>query len=128
MPQKASAPTPITVIYDGQCRLCRASIAWLEQRLVFEAIAFQSGELTKFSLTQEECAREVIVIAANQTLRGADAVAYLLFARENSFSARAITATGPVGRSAYKWVATHRNSFPVKVLTLQLERSNRSKK
>jgi len=127
VPHKSSASSPITVIYDGQCRLCRASIAWLERKLVFKAIAFQSEELAKFSLTQEECAKEVIVIASSETLRGANAVSYLLFERGNRFSARVITATGSVGRSVYKWVATHRNSFPIKVLTLVLERSNRSK-
>ncbi len=111
-----------TLFYDGDCRLCQASVDWLCLRLEIAAVAFQSANLERFGLTREECAKEVIVHTASATYRGAAAVAYLLRARGNGFASILITASGPLGRFGYHWVATHRNSAPIKLLTRLLER------
>ncbi len=111
-----------TVIYDGDCRLCQASVNWLRFKLDIAAVHFQSANLERFGLTREECVKEVIVHTASATYRGAAAVAYLLRARGNGFASLLITAAGPLGRFGYHWVATHRNSAPIKLLTRLLER------
>jgi predicted DCC family thiol-disulfide oxidoreductase YuxK len=115
-----------TLIYDGDCRLCQASVNWLRLKLDIAAVPFQSANLECFVLTPEECAKEVIVHTASATFRGAAAVAYLLRARGNRFASILITASGPLGRFGYHWVATHRNLRVIKLLTRLLERSIRS--
>ena len=112
----------IIVIYDGECRFCLASVKWLALKSEFKALPFQSADLALFNLTREECAKEVIAILNETTYRGAEAVAALLRARENRFLAALITASGFIGRAGYRWIASHRGSFLVKVLTKILER------
>ena len=73
-------------------------------------------------MTRDECAKEVVVYTTKVTYRGAAAVAYLLRARGNRLASIVITASGPLGRFGYHWVATHRNSPPIKLLTRILER------
>ena len=111
-----------TVIYDGACRLCQASVDWLRLKLDIAAELFQRAHLERFGVTPEECAKEVIVHTSKPTYRGAAAVAYLLRARGNRLASLLITASGPLGRFGYHWVATHRNSSAVKLLTRLLER------
>ena len=111
-----------TVIYDGDCRLCQASINWLRLKLDIAAEPFQRAHPERFGLTHKECAKEVIVYTPKTTYRGAAAVAYLLRARGNRLTSLVITASGPLGRFGYHWVATHRNSPPIKFLTRILER------
>ena len=111
-----------TVIYDGDCRLCQASINWLRLKLDIAAEPFQRAHLERFGVTPEECAKEVIVYTPKTTYRGAAAVAYLLQARGNRLAFIVITASGPLGRFGYRWVATHGNSLPITLLTLILER------
>jgi predicted DCC family thiol-disulfide oxidoreductase YuxK len=112
----------ITVIYDGECRFCKASINWLALKLNFSAYPFQSADLAPFNLTREECAKEVIVIEAGKTFRGASAITILLRARGNRFFAALIATSGFLGRASYRWIASHRGSFLVKLLTKILER------
>lgn len=111
-----------TLIYDGNCRLCQASVNWLGLKLDIAAVPFQQADLERFGLTREECAKEVIVHTRSATYRGAAAVAYLMRARGNRLASLFITASGPLGRFGYHWVATHRNSTPIKLLTRLLER------
>ena len=111
-----------TLIYDGDCRLCQASVDWLRLKLDIAAEPFQRANLERFGLTREECAKEVIVHTASATFRGAAAVAYLLQARGNRLAFIVITASGPLGRFGYRWVATHRNSLAITLLTRILER------
>ena len=115
-----------TLIYDGDCRLCQASVDWLRLKLDIAAEPFQRANLERFGLTREECAKEVIVHTSRATYRGAAAVAYLLRARGNSLASLVITASGPLGRYGYHWVATHRNSAPIKLLTRVFERKTRN--
>lgn len=112
----------ITVIYDGECRFCKASIDWLALKLDFAAYPFQSAHLKSFDLTREECAKEVIAIEAGKTFRGASAITILLRARGNRYFAALIATSGFIGRSGYRWIASHRGSFLVKLLTKILER------
>ena len=111
-----------TVIYDGDCRLCQASVNWLRLKLVIAAEPFQRAHLERFGVTREECAKEVIVYTAKATHHGAAAVAYLLRARGNRLGSMVIKASGPIGRFGYHWVATHRNSLAITLLTRILER------
>jgi hypothetical protein len=53
---------------------------------------------------------------------GAAAIAHLLALRGNGNLSRLITASGKIGDNVYHWVATHRNSLVINVLTLILER------
>lgn len=112
---------PITVIYDGECRFCKASINWLALKLDFISHPFQSADLVPFNLTREECAKEVIAILDGTTVRGAAAVAALLRARGNRVLATTIAGSGFIGRASYRWIASHRGSFLVKGLTKILE-------
>jgi predicted DCC family thiol-disulfide oxidoreductase YuxK len=111
-----------TLIYDGDCRLCQASVDWLRLKLDIAAEPFQRANLERFGLTREECSKEVVVHTSSATYRGAAAVAYLLRARGNHLASSVITASGPLGRAGYHWVATHRNSATIKLLTRFLER------
>ena len=115
--------SPITVIFDGECRFCKASIDWLALKLDFVAYPFQSADLAHFNLTRDECAKEVIAILDGTTVRGAAAVAALLRARGDRVLATAISASGFIGRSGYRWIATHRNSSLIKFSTYLLERA-----
>ena len=115
--------SPITVIFDGECRFCKASINWLALKLDFIALPFQSADLQPFNITREECAKEVIAILDGTTIRGAAAIAALLRARGNRVLATAISASGFLGRSGYRWIATHRSSALIKFTTWVLERA-----
>jgi predicted DCC family thiol-disulfide oxidoreductase YuxK len=114
---------PITVIYDGECRFCKASINWLALKLDFVAHPFQSADLDPFNLTRDECAKEVIAIEVGKTFRGSEAITILLRARGNRVLATTIAASGFIGRASYRWIASHRNSSLIKFSTYLLERS-----
>ncbi|MFZ9751896.1 MAG: thiol-disulfide oxidoreductase DCC family protein, partial [Candidatus Nanopelagicales bacterium] len=107
----------VIVIYDGECRFCRASVAWLQIKLKLDARSFQNTELSALGLTQEECSKEVIAILGSRTYRGAAAIAVLLRLRGNTAVASAIVASGALGRFGYRWVAAHRDSTTIKALT-----------
>jgi predicted DCC family thiol-disulfide oxidoreductase YuxK len=107
----------LIVIYDGQCDLCRRSITWVKKRLPIDAISYQDGDLASFGLTTFQCAKAVYVIDGQRQFKGADAVALLLKKRGNKVLAMLLTASGPLGRWGYLWVANHRSSLLVRTLT-----------
>ena len=107
----------ITVIFDGDCEFCQQSITWIQRKLVVEAIAFQTADLQPFNLTKEQCAKQVYVITDSEVYGGADAIRYLLKKRGNKVSAFLLGATGNIGRAGYRWVASHRDSWVIKVAT-----------
>jgi predicted DCC family thiol-disulfide oxidoreductase YuxK len=127
MHSESVAETAITVIYDGQCRICRASINWLQIQSNVNALSFYEIDPKSCNLTLEECQKQVIAIQGEQIFKGAAAVAFLLDYRGNTATARFIRATGPLGRFGYRWVSTHRNSAPVKVLTQILEKLRKTR-
>ena len=106
-----------TVIFDGECEFCQQSLTWLQKKLVVDAMAFQISDLQPFNLTKEQCAKQVYVVSDSVTYAGADAIRYLLKKRGNKFGAFLLGATGNVGRAGYRWVASHRNSWVIKVAT-----------
>ena len=107
----------ITVIFDGDCEFCQQSVTWIQRKLVVEAIAFQTADLQLFNLTREQCAKQVYVITDSEVYGGAYAIRYLLKKRGNKVSAFLLGATGNVGRAGYRWIATHRDSWVIKVAT-----------
>ena len=107
----------IFVIYDGQCQLCKNSITWVSKKLVITPLDFHTAELSRFGLSLEQCSREVYVITDQGQFSGAGGVALLLNRRGNKVLSTLITCSGPIGRFGYRWVASHRNSLPVKILS-----------
>ena len=107
----------ITVIFDGDCEFCQQSVRWIQQKLAVNAIAFQTADLQPFNLTREQCAKQLYVISGSHTYAGADAIRYLLKKRGNRIGAMLLGATGNLGRAAYRWVASHRSSWVIKVAT-----------
>jgi predicted DCC family thiol-disulfide oxidoreductase YuxK len=114
----------IVVIYDGQCEFCQASIDWIEQKLIVHSKAFQEADLASYGLTIQQCSQSVHVIAEGKILVGATAIAYLLKERGDSALSFLITASGPIGRFGYQWIAAHRNTFLIKVAHRLLDQSN----
>jgi predicted DCC family thiol-disulfide oxidoreductase YuxK len=107
----------ITVIFDGDCEFCQQSVRWIQQKLAVNAIAFQTADLQPFNLTRDQCAKQLYVISGSHTYSGADAIRYLLNQRGNKVSAILLRSTGSVGRAGYRWVASHRSSWVIKVAT-----------
>jgi len=107
----------ITVIFDGDCEFCQQLITWIQRKLVVDAIAFQTADLQPFNLTKEQCAKQVYVVSDSITYSGADAIRYLLKKRGNRIGAMLLGATGNVGRAGYRWIASHRSSWVIKVAT-----------
>jgi predicted DCC family thiol-disulfide oxidoreductase YuxK len=114
----------ITVIFDGQCEFCQQSVTWIQRKLEVTALPFQTADLSSFNLTHEQCAKQVYVISQGVTYGGADAIAYLLKQRGNRLLWLSIKISGPLGRAAYRWIATHRNSIPVKLASRLLRYLN----
>ncbi len=115
----------ITVIYDGECEFCKQSVSWIKQKLEISAIPFQTADLSSFNLTREKCAKQVYVISEAGTYGGAAGIAYLLKQRGNTLLYLSIKAAGPIGRITYKWIASHRSSWPVKLAIKILTYLNR---
>ena len=115
----------ITVIYDGQCEFCLQSVTWIQRNLELTALPFQTADLTPFHLTREQCAKQVYVISEGTTYGGAAAIAFLLKHRGNRVQSALISLSGGLGRAGYRWIASHRNSWPVKYATKVLAFLNR---
>ena len=115
--------TEIVVLTDGECRFCEATLGWVQKKLVVDATPFQKADLSKYSLTFEECSKALHVVFAGKVYVGSDAIAYLLGRRGNYALGFIVRASGPLGRFGYKWVAGHRNSFIIRFATKVIERS-----
>lgn len=106
----------ITVIYDGDCTLCKNSVTWLGKKLTFISIPFQSGELASYGLTKAECEKQVYAISDSNKYGGVDAVIFLLNKRGNKISSVLLRLSGPIGSFGYKKIAANRKSLIVKLL------------
>jgi predicted DCC family thiol-disulfide oxidoreductase YuxK len=115
----------ITVIYDGQCRFCRACLSWLEIKVEVTKLAYQEIDTTPFGLTKAQCSEQLHIENQGQMVAGAAAVATLLKARGNTKWANLIFRSGPLGRIGYRWVASHRNSWIIKSATKILEQKTK---
>jgi predicted DCC family thiol-disulfide oxidoreductase YuxK len=115
----------ITVIFDGQCEFCQQSVTWIKRKLAINELPFQTSDLTPFNLSKEECAKQVYVVSQETTYGGAEAIAFLLNRSGNRLLWVLIKISGPLGRAGYRWIATHRNSLPVKVASKILTKLNR---
>lgn len=113
------------VIYDGDCEFCAQSLIWLQQKVVVAAIAFQGADLQPFNLTREQCAKQLYVITGSDTYAGADAIRFLLHVRGNKTAAFLLGVSGNLGRTGYRWVASHRNTWPIKIATRVLQYLNK---
>ena len=107
----------VTVIFDGECEFCQQSLIWLEKKLDVEAMALQTTDLEPYNLTREQCAKQLYVITDSETYAGADAVKYLLHLRGNKIAALFLRISGHLGRAGYRWVASHRHTWPIKIAT-----------
>ncbi len=107
----------ITVIYDGNCQLCRNSINWLGKKLTFNALSYQSAPLAQYGLTLTECEKQVYAIADLKKYAGISAVIFLLNARGNKVSAFILKVSGPIGAFGYKLIASNRQSLFVRGLS-----------
>jgi predicted DCC family thiol-disulfide oxidoreductase YuxK len=114
----------ITVIFDGDCEFCQQSVTWIARKLTITVLPFQTSDLAPFNLTKEQCAKQVYVVSQGVTYGGAAAIAYLIKRRGNRIQSGLITASGPIGRAGYRWIASHRNSIPVKLATRLLRYLN----
>ena len=115
----------INVIFDGDCKFCQQSVTWIARKLTITAMPFQTSDLAPFNLTKEQCAKQVYVVSQGTTYGGAAAIAYLMKRRGNRIQSGLITASGPIGRAGYRWIASHRNSWPVRLATRVLTFLNR---
>ena len=113
----------ITVLTDGECHFCEATMAWVEKKLDVKAIAYQTADLSQYGLTYQQCSQAVHAIHAGKIYVGPDAIAYLLARRGNWILGFIVRASGPFGRIGYKWVAGHRNSWLIRTATKLIERS-----
>ena len=111
-----------TVIFDGQCDFCIACVAWIQNRIELKALAYQEIEPKDFGVTREVCEKSVIVIA-DRTYLGADAVAYLLNQCGNSVFSKMIQLSGSIGQAGYKYVANHRDGALVRILHWIIKKS-----
>ncbi len=107
----------ITVIYDGNCQLCLNSVNWLEKKLTFNALNYQSAPLDQYGLTLTECEKQVYAIADLKKYAGISAVIFLLNARGNKVSAFILKVSGPIGAFGYKLIASNRQSLFVRGLS-----------
>ena len=124
---KGSDSRDIVVIYDGECEFCKESVKWLQHKLEFTALPFQSADLERYKITYEQCSKEVIAIKDGKIFGGATAIAVLLRARGNRIMASLVDISGPLGRAGYRWTATHREGLLVQSATTYLKRKNRTK-
>ena len=115
----------VVVIYDGQCHFCEQSVLWIQRKVAITALPFQTSDLSAYNLTREQCAKQVYVVSDGVTYGGAAAIAFLLKRRGNRIQSGLIKASGPIGRAAYRCIASHRNSWPVKLATKVLTFLNR---
>jgi predicted DCC family thiol-disulfide oxidoreductase YuxK len=110
-----------TLIYDGECRFCAACLAWVEQELEISSIPFQEAKLDKYGLLRSQCEKSVFLLTKEGTFSGAAAVGRLLKLRGNTRLAWILHSSGWAGRLGYRWIATHRDSFVIRIATRCLE-------
>ena len=115
----------ITIIYDGDCQFCKNCVTWVRKKLAVNAIAYQVGDLNRYGLTAEECAKQVYAIKDKKKYGGIKAVTLLLRKRKSWLLYLLLTISGPLGAKWYRWVAQNRNSIVVQVLNQLIIKLNK---
>lgn len=100
----------ITVIYDGDCQFCKNCLIWVQKKLAVNAIAYQVGDLSRYGLTTDLCAKQVYAIKGKKKYGGVKAVSFLLRKRRSWLLYLLLTISGPLGDKGYRWVAQNRSS------------------
>jgi len=112
----------IIVIYDGECEFCINCISWVKRRLEVVAIPFQSVDLAKYSLTYQQCQKQVVVIEGDKYYFAHKGVIFLLQSSSYRWLAKFLTLLGPIAKFGYFQIANKRNSLIVKLLNKVLRR------
>jgi predicted DCC family thiol-disulfide oxidoreductase YuxK len=108
-----------TLIFDGDCGFCSASVRFIERHIPTRArmVPWRRADLAELGLTAEECAAAVQWVGADGR-RGAGpvAVGYLLQGAGRWWKPLGWLMVTPPGRwlawPAYRWVARHRYKLP----------------
>lgn len=106
----------ITVIYDGDCDFCKNCLIWVQRKLAVNAIAYQVGDLNRYGLTTDQCAKQVYVIKGKKKYGGVKAVTFLLRKRKNWIMYLLLKISAPLADMGYRWVAQNRDSNLVRML------------
>lgn len=112
----------VVVIYDGECDFCKECVRWVQKRATITALPFQTADLARFGVSYQRCSKEVVVIIDGKVSGGASAVASLLTTTGHKNLGAALKLTGPIGRKGYFWVASHRESWFIRLATGILKR------
>ncbi|MCQ9353123.1 DUF393 domain-containing protein [Corynebacterium sp. 153RC1] len=67
-----------TLLFDGDCGFCSASVEWLKRKVEFEAVPFQFSECQEFGISETEMNSQVWLIEDDEKYGGAVAFARLL--------------------------------------------------
>lgn len=105
-------------IYDGQCRICQASVRLaLRLKAQCEFRASQEFQVFPDGVTADQCSREVVFVDSQGAVYGgAAAVAQILRTTVLKPVASVIDAPFmlPISETVYKWVARNRGRIPVR--------------
>lgn len=117
---RMTAASHFTVLYDGQCEICQASVAWLQildTRHLTHSVAVDADSLRLLDprLDVDACLRELHVLDSNVRLYvGWDAVARLARLFPSTWIIGAVGSLPPLkqlGRLAYRFIARNRHSL-----------------
>ena len=120
VPHDTQTATQYRVLYDGQCEICQACVAWLktldhENKTLPLAISPEVLSTVDSRLRLEECLRQLHVITSDgEILVGWDAVANLARLFPSTWLVGALGQRVPfrnIGRLLYGFVATNRYSL-----------------
>ncbi|MCW2905100.1 MAG: hypothetical protein JWO67_7365 [Streptosporangiaceae bacterium] len=107
------------LVYDGDCRLCRTSVRFVERHVPTSAeiVAFQSTDLDDLGTTRERAAHEVLwVDRGGHVYGGAQAVAKLLMDAGGPWWLLGVIARIPpfrwLAHAFYRLIADNRYRIP----------------
>lgn len=115
---------PATLIYDGECPLCRAAVEWVHARKTdptLESLPCQSPErAARFpDLTERECMESVqFVLEDGSRHAGADSLPYILLRVRGWRWLARVLRLPVISRASphvYKFISRHRHSISVLV-------------
>jgi predicted DCC family thiol-disulfide oxidoreductase YuxK len=109
------APTAPTLVYDGECGICRQSVALLkrwDREQVLRYVPFQDGAVARFGIALPKLAAAMhLILPDGRVYPGADAVPRLLALFPGKrWLAPLFRIPGilPLARRIYAWIAIRR--------------------